>query len=129
MLFIIAALLVTQQTPDTQSTPVPAESAGATRIVQAVKATTAPVLDGRLDDSAWTTVPVATQFTQNYPRDGAPASARTEARILFVGDAIYVGMRAFASPDRIMAPLSRRDVAPSSDYLHVLLDTFHDRRS
>ncbi|HUQ98945.1 MAG TPA: DUF5916 domain-containing protein [Gemmatimonadaceae bacterium] len=129
MLFVIAALWVTQQPSDSQNLPVRSEAAGGTRIVQAVKAANAPVVDGRLDDAVWSSTPVAGQFTQNYPRDGAAASARTEARVLFVGDALYVGMRAFDNPDSIMAPLSRRDVVTNSDYLHVLLDTFHDRRA
>src|SRR4026209_2435054 len=105
MLFALAVLWLTQQPSDSQNPPSRPESAGATRMVQAVKAAAAPTLDGRLDDPGWSSVPVATQFTQNYPREGAPASARTEARVLFAGDALYVGMRAFDHPDSIMAPL------------------------
>lgn len=88
-----------------------------------------PVLDGRLDDPAWTGVPVATDFTQNYPLDGRPATDRTEARVLFTDDAVYVALRAYDKPDSIVAPLTRRDVWASSDYLHVVFDSYHDRRT
>jgi hypothetical protein len=58
-----------------------------------------------------------------------PATRRTEARVLFVGDAVYVGMRAFDSPDSIVAPLMRRDARANYDMLEVLFDSFHDRRT
>src|SRR5690242_588307 len=91
-------------------TRVAAESSAAgMRVMRATKALSAPVLDGRLDDPIWLTVPVATDFTQNYPQRGVPATRRTEARVVFVGDAVYVGMRAYDSPDSILAPLARRD--------------------
>src|SRR5690242_17246407 len=68
------------------------------RVLRGRKETTPPVIDGRLDDPVWATAPVASDFTQNYPETGVPASRRTEARVVFAGDAIYVGMRAFDSP-------------------------------
>jgi hypothetical protein len=110
--------------------PVTAESSAAgSRIIRAGKATPPPNLDGRLDDPAWANATVATDFTQNYPRGGTPATRRTEARVVFSGDAVYVGMRAFDSPDSIVAPLARRDARVNTDLLDVLFDSFHDRRS
>jgi len=101
------------------------------RVLRAVhlKGVPAPVLDGRFDDPAWIGVPVATDFTQNYPLDGRPATDRTEARVLFTDDAVYVAMRAYDHADSIVAPLTRRDVWASSDYLHVVFDSYHDRRT
>ncbi len=99
------------------------------RVLRGKRESTAPVIDGRLDDAAWATAPVATDFTQNYPQTGVPATRRTEARVVFVGDAIYVGIRAFDSPDSIVAPLMRRDGMLNSDWVDVLIDSFHDRRS
>ena len=99
------------------------------RILRGKKESAPPVIDGRLDDPAWATAPVATDFTQNYPETGVPPSRRTEARVVFVGDALYIGMRAFDSPDSIVAPLMRRDGMVNSDWVDVLIDSFHDRRS
>jgi Domain of unknown function (DUF5916) len=112
--------------------PAPRSPAAAVpRVLRAtrISGVPAPVIDGRLDDPAWVGVPVATDFTQNYPLDGRPATDRTEARVLFTDDAVYVAMRAYDHPDSIVAPLTRRDVWAPSDYLHVIFDSYHDRRT
>ena len=104
-------------------------SAVGLRVIRGKKDASAPRVDGRLDDPVWATAPVATAFTQNYPQGGVPATRQTEARVVFAGDAIYVGMRAFDSPDSIVAPLMRRDGMLNSDWVDVLVDSFHDRRT
>ena len=108
----------------------PAHPAGP-RVLRAVRpaGVPPPTIDGRLDDPAWAAAPVATDFTQNYPLDGRPATDRTEARVLFTDAAVYVALRAYEDPDSIVAPLTRRDVWASSDYLHVVLDSYHDHRT
>jgi hypothetical protein len=89
-----------------------------------------PVIDGRLDEPAWSQAPVATGFTQNRPRPGAPASLRSEARVLVDGEAIYVGLTYFdPEPAKIQAPLARRDDETVSDWAFVEIDSRHDRRS
>jgi hypothetical protein len=91
----------------------------------------APAIDGRLDDAVWAQAPAATEFTQTRPNAGQPATERTEARIVYDGGAVYVAMRAYdPSPDSIAAQLGRRDAGNLySDWLHVVLDSYHDRRS
>ena len=55
---------------------------------------------------------------------------RTEARVVFDATAIYVGVRAFDSdPSRIIGFLTRRDGESSSDRVHVLIDSYDDRRT
>jgi hypothetical protein len=72
----------------------------------------APVIDGRLGDAAWATAPVATRFTQRRPTPGAPASQRTEVRVLYDDQAVYVAMRLYDDdPSGIAAQLARRDAA------------------
>ena len=136
MLFLFVLLLGQQRVsePDPlklhSQAPVPAESsATGMRVLRGAKALEAPRIDGRLDDPVWATAPLATDFTQNYPQGGVPATRRTEARVIFVGDALYVGIRAFDSPDSIVAPLMRRDTRGNTDMLQVLIDAFHDRRT
>src|SRR6476619_1948802 len=112
-----------------QPTVVAESSAAGLRVLRGKRDTPAPVIDGRLDDPVWGTAPVASDFTQNYPETGVAATRRTEARVIFAGDAIYVGMRAFDSPDSIVAPLMRRDGLLNSDWVDVLIDSFNDRRT
>src|SRR5207245_1958205 len=52
-------------------------------------------LDGRLDEPVWRTAPAATDFRQAQPREGQPATQRTEVRFAFDAAAIYVGARMF----------------------------------
>ena len=59
--------------------------------IQAVKAVLSPRIDGNLDDDAWKQAPVASDFIQNFPSNGSPSSVRTEVKILYDDEAIYVG--------------------------------------
>jgi hypothetical protein len=89
-----------------------------------------PVIDGRLDEPVWRHAPVATGFVVNTPRPGAPASLRSEARVLVDGEAIYIGLTYLdPEPATIHAPLARRDDETVSDWAFVEIDSRHDRRS
>jgi len=87
-------------------------------------------IDGRLDESSWAAATPVTRFTQRQPQEGAPASERTEVRVLIAEDALYIGARLYDSePSKIRARLVRRDEVNSSsdcDFLAVLLDPYHD---
>ncbi len=98
--------------------------------VRAVRANAPILIDGRLDEAAWQTAPPVGNFKQRDPNEGAPASQRTEARIIFDDDAIYVAARMHeAAPDSIIARLARRDDEVPADFFAVYLDPFFDRRS
>jgi len=85
-------------------------------------------VDGVLDESAWTRATPVTAFTQRDPDEGAPASERTEVRVLIGADALYIGARLYdGEPARIVGRLTRRDAAlEESDAFLVLLDSYHD---
>jgi hypothetical protein len=99
--------------------------------LRALRVSAPPVLDGRLDDAAWQSAPVATDFVQRSPDPGQPSVQRTEARVTYDNDAIYVAIRAFdTAPDSIASQLARRDAASIfSDWVDVIIDSFLDRRS
>jgi hypothetical protein len=89
-----------------------------------------PRIDGNLDEAAWGTSSVARDFVQFEPIEGALPSQRTEARVLYGADALYVGIRAYDSaPDSIVGQLTRRDQESYSDRLAVIVDSYHDRRT
>ncbi len=89
-----------------------------------------PEVDGVLDEIIWQRASVATDFVQLQPTEGAPASERSEVRVLYGHDALYVGFRAYDSdPDAIEAQLTRRDQGSFSDWVHVAVDSYHDRRT
>jgi hypothetical protein len=105
--------------------------AAATRVMHAIRRTGEIVIDGRLDDAAWQQAPVASDFTQSYPNPGQKPTDRTEVRVLYDNDALYVGVRMYdAHPDSIAAQLARRDASGIySDWLHLIIDSYHDRRT
>lgn len=107
-----------------------AQSPPAPRL-QAVRATSAIVVDGRLDESDWQRAAVATGFTQREPLDGQPASESTEARVLFDDRALYVGIFAAHrnAADIIMNEFKRDFDGASTDWVAVIVDPFLDRRN
>ncbi len=90
----------------------------------------APTIDGILDEDVWTGAPVATDFIQMEPAEGQPASERTEARVVYGDDALYVAFRAYdRNPEQIVAQLARRDQDVYSDWVIVAIDSYFDRRT
>ncbi len=89
------------------------------------------VLDGKLDEEAWSRSQVVGDFTQEDPNEGMPASEATEVRALFDGENLYFGIRNFDSqPEGIRATELRRDDSfGNDDSFAVILDTFHDHRN
>src|SRR6267378_439713 len=85
-------------------------------------------LDGRLDEPVWHSAPPATDFRQNQPHEGQPATQRTEVRFAFDAAALYVGARMYddSGARGVRTRLVRRDADPSSDYVQVIFDTYHD---
>ena len=61
-------------------------------------------LDGRLDETAWRRAVPATDFVQQDPNYGGTPTERTEVRILFDRDRLYMGVTCVDSePDRFVA--------------------------
>src|SRR5881394_3782835 len=80
--------------------------------LRAVRRVAPIVLDGKLDEAAWKDAPAATEFTQSWPNPGKAPVDPMDVRVLYDGDAIYVGARMFDShPDSIAAQLARRDMS------------------
>ncbi|HEV3469924.1 MAG TPA: carbohydrate binding family 9 domain-containing protein [Pyrinomonadaceae bacterium] len=88
----------------------------------------APVIDGRLDDAAWSGAAVLKDFYQTHPGDNAPPSKPTEVRLGFDSKFLYVAFRAFDEPDKVRATLPKRDAVEADDHVRLILDTFNDER-
>ena len=86
-------------------------------------------VDGKLAEPAWNAAPAYTDFRQTDPSEGQPASERTELRILYDDDAIYLGLRMFDSePGGIRSRLARRDEPIfGADLVEIYMDTYLDR--
>jgi hypothetical protein len=110
--------------------PAAAQPHGPVRTVEAVRISTPPRVDGRLDDEAWRTAVVATDFLQREPDEGKPATERTELRVVFDDQAVYVGVKLYdREPARIVRRLSRRDDRSDADLFSIYFDPHHDHVS
>ncbi|MDE3058510.1 MAG: carbohydrate binding family 9 domain-containing protein [Bacteroidota bacterium] len=90
-----------------------------------------PTLDGFLNDDAWALAPPISNFTQRELREGAPATERTEVRIVYDDHAVYIGAWCYDSdPEGIVASAMKRDFdIDVEDNFEVILDTYHDKRN
>ena len=88
-------------------------------------------IEGVLNESAWTSAQVISDFRQQEPNEGQSATEKTEVRVLFDDKNIYFGIRAFDSePTKINARELVRDASFSNDdKVEILLDTYHDKRN
>ncbi len=99
-------------------------------VMQATPVTGDIVIDGRLDESAWSSALAARDFVQLQPLEGSPATEPTEVRILVDDGAMYVGAHMMDSdPDGIVTRLGRRDQDVQADWFYIYIDGYHDRRT
>src|SRR5437899_2025352 len=90
----------------------------------------APRIDGVLDDVAWGSAPVITDFVQKVPTEGAPPSVATEVRLLYDDEALYVGARMRRpDPQAIRRSITRRDGDSDAEVFAISLDPYHDKRT
>jgi hypothetical protein len=90
-------------------------------------------IDGRLDEAIYQdTIPIE-RFEQQVPREGAPATERTQAWILFDDNNLYFSARCLDSESaRIVANEMRHDsvnIFNGGDSMTLVLDTFFDHRN
>ena len=100
--------------------------------VAAVRVADRPQIDADLSDPVWRGASVIDQFVQQEPNEGAPATERTEVRVLYTGSSLFLAIRAFDSePDAVIATEMRRDSNRilDEDNFQIILDTFMDSRS
>ncbi|HTI40285.1 MAG TPA: carbohydrate binding family 9 domain-containing protein [Vicinamibacterales bacterium] len=88
-------------------------------------------LDGVLDESIWQDAVPASDFRQQDPENGAPATEPTEVRIAYSRDALYMGVTCYDSePDKWLGFQRGRDgFLGSDDRFMWTIDTFLDGRT
>ena len=122
-IFCIALIYALIVCADVQAQQAPAASASAIA--------SAPVIDGRLDDDAWAEAQVLTGFIQREPTEGRPVSERTEVRVAYDEEALYIGAWLFDSdPTSLVFGQTLRDASLNeSDAFVLVLDTYLDRQN
>lgn len=115
-----------------------AEAAEATAVdanavpeIRAVRASTPPVIDGKLDEAVWQEAAVIDDLRQIRPGDRTPGSERTLVYVLYDKDAIYIAARMWDSeaPEKINRNVLKQGAGlPDDDRLAVIIDPFNSRR-
>jgi hypothetical protein len=95
--------------------------------ISAQRIDTELVIDGKLSEKEWKTAPEAHSFTQLQPYPGNEPRKRTEVRMLYDDNAVYVSAICFDDPDSVSKVLSiRDDYNPNLDIFSIYLDTYND---
>ena len=88
-----------------------------------------PDIDGRLDDLVWRNALRVTEFVQESPFEGAPASEDTEVWISYDSQNLYLAFHAhYDDPGILRATRVDRDRAFRDDNLTVYFDPFLDQQ-
>lgn len=96
---------------------------------QAVRIAENLPLTGKLDDPAWQQAETVSDFMQTDPISGADATEKTEARILYNNEYLYVGIRCYdREPQKIIQVSLNRDFAiGNEDATGFIIDTYNDK--
>ena len=88
-------------------------------------------IDGRLEESDWDLAEPVSDFVQVEPREGGTPTERTEVRVLFDQDRLYIGVYLYdSSPDRILINDLQRDFQTrEGDVFGVIVDAFNKNRT
>src|SRR3972149_4582976 len=88
-----------------------------------------PVLDGGLDDAAWQGAAKVSQFTQQNPREGAPATELTEVWVGYDSQHLYLAIYAhYSDVTHMRAKRADRDQTRRDDRVSIYLDKFLDQQ-
>src|SRR5467141_653139 len=86
----------------------------------------APKLEYFLENHPREAELTVTDFRQNIPGDGTPATESTTAYLSYDDKNLYVAFACHDEPGEIRAHLSKREASDQDDGVGVLLDTFRD---
>ncbi len=114
---------ISQVSVDPDAAPRPSASA--------VRASGPIRVDGLLDDPSWSSAPVVDDFWQQKPEAGARATERTEVRIVFDDEYLFIGAEMLdgSGTDPIIPTLQRDPNTRDGDAFGIMFDPFRDGKT
>ncbi len=106
-----------------------------TESLRAVRVDKGPVLDGKLDDECWERAVSFSDFRQQQPVPSSEPSEKTELRVVYDRDNLFVGIVCFdGEVSKVAAKCMAHDRfqpfrGVDDDVVRVLLDPFQDKRN
>jgi|WetSurMetagenome_2_1015567.scaffolds.fasta_scaffold09516_7 hypothetical protein len=99
------------------------------KIYQTAYTSTAPVIDGLMNDSCWENVAWGGDFIQIQPYESKPPTQQTAFKIMYDDNNLYVFIRAYdTEPQKISRRLSRRDNF-DGDMVEINIDSYYDKQT
>lgn len=107
------------------------DSPAADKTIAAVRVTSPPIIDGRLDDAVWQQAPVIDDLHMVIPDEYAPPTERSQIRVLYGPDALYFSARFFdREPELVSANVMRQgDMSWGEDGFSIILDPMNRGQS
>ena len=105
------------------------------KIYTGTRTGSAPIIDGKLDDEVWGNAILLDDFLQFEPYNLIAPTVRTEVRILYDDDNLYVSFNNFdPNPEKIMVRRTRRDdwrtgFDFNSDWVGIGIDSRNDDKT
>lgn len=99
--------------------------------IVATKITGKIKIDGILDEKEWEKIPKINNFTQREPKNGEPATERTEVAFCYDDEKLYIGIWCYdQNPSKIIRKGMRRDFENwRDDTFSLVLDPNNDKTS
>lgn len=95
-------------------------------VYHALRAAKPPIVDGDLSDDVWKNAEEISDFTQQDPSEGKPATQKTVLKVVYTDEAMYFGVMMFDTHP-VQSRLGRRDSADlQCDWVRVNLSPQHD---
>ncbi len=99
------------------------------KIIEAIRTTKPPVIDGYINDDCWQGISVAGGFKSFEPyNDGRNAKQKTEVKVVYDDMAVYFAAMMYdTAPDSILKEFGERDFRDgNTDIIAISLQTFDD---
>jgi hypothetical protein len=87
------------------------------------------VIDGKLNENAWQSAEIASDFIMINPDNGKPIpqERRTEVKIVYSNEAVYVAATLYDDePNKILKELTSRDNFATADHFGVFFNGYND---
>lgn len=101
-------------------------------VAKAISITEEPIIDGEvINDPLWQSIEPLTDMVQTQPNFGSKATERTEIRIVYTDQNLYISAVCFDSePDKLVVADARRDASlDNTDAFLFILDTYKDNQN
>lgn len=94
------------------------------RSFQAIRTEEKITIDAQMDETIWQKAQVLEDFTQLRPNPGLVSDRKSEVRMVYDDDAIYVIAKLYEKREDVFNLLTNRDNIGNSDYFGVIVDPF-----